>query len=120
MEKEVQDVVAGKRRTQRCGGARGLLGSDESDKEGDGEAHHLRQRLVKKRHVAGDTLDALARDPVTASFHTTYQMALIDDAEESAHLDRDEELGLEEEPGRGRHQDRSTPCRISTLPPLVC
>ncbi len=120
MEKEVQDVVAGKRRTRRRGGAGGLLGSDESDEEGDGEARHLRQRLAKKRRVAGDTLDALARDPATASFHTTYQMALVDDAEESAHLDRDEELGLEEEPGRGRHQDRSTPCRISTPPPLVC
>ena len=34
------------------------------------------------------------------SFHTTYQMAHVDDAEESAHLDQDEALGLEEEPGR--------------------
>ena len=120
LEKEVQDVIAGKRRTRRRGGAGGLLGSDESDEEGDGEACHLRQRLAKKRRVAGDTLDALVRNPATASFHTTYQMVLVDDAEESAHLDRDEELGLEEEPGRGRHQDRLTPCRISTPPPLVC
>lgn len=107
LEKEVQDVVAGKRRMRRRGGAGGLLGSDESDEEDDEEARHLRQRLAKKRRVAGDTLDALARDPATASFHSTYQMALVDDAEEFAHLDRDEELGLEEEePGQDRHQDR--------------
>ena len=94
----MQDVVAGKRRTRRRGGAGGLLGSDESDEEDDEEARALRQRLAKKRRVMGDTLDALARDPATASFHATYQMALVDDAEEFAHLDRDEELDLEEEP----------------------
>jgi len=86
-------------RTWRHGGAGGLLGSDESDQEDDEEAHHLRQRLAKKRRVAGDMLDALAHDPATASFHTTYQMARVDDAEEFAHLDQDEALGLEE-PGR--------------------
>jgi len=105
LEKEVQDVVAGKRRTRRRGGAGGLLGSDESDDEDDEEARALRQRLAKKRRVAGDTLDALAHDPATASFHATYQMALVDGAEEFAHLDRDEELQLEE-PGRDQTQDR--------------
>lgn len=103
----MQDVVAGKRRTRRRGGAGGLLGSDESDDEDDEEARTLRQRLAKKRRVEGDTLDALARNPATASFHATYQMALLDDAEEFAHLDRDEELQEdEEEPGRDRTQDR--------------
>lgn len=101
----MQDVVAGKRRTRRRGGAGGLLGSDESDDEDDEEARALRQRLAKKRRVAGDTLDALARDPATASFHATYQMALVDGAEEFAHLGRDEELELEE-PGRDQTQDR--------------
>lgn len=99
----MQDVVAGKRRTRRRGGAGGLLGSDESDEdEDDEEARALRQRLAKKRRVEGDTLDALARDPTTASFHTTYQMALVDDADEFAHLDRDQELDPEPEPGRDR------------------
>jgi MRC1-like domain len=101
----VQDVVAGKRRTRRRGGAGGLLGSDESDEdEDDEEARALRQRLAKKRRVAGDTLDALARDPVTAPFHATYQMALVDDADEFAHLDRDQELDSEPEPGRDRDE----------------
>jgi MRC1-like domain len=105
LEKEVQDVVAGKRRTRRRGGAGGLLGSDESDEEEDDEeARALRRRLAKKRRVAGDTLDALARDPATASFHATYQMALLDDAEEFAHLDRDEEIELE--PSRERDEER--------------
>lgn len=86
----MQDVVAGKKRTRRRGGAGGLLGSDDEDEsEDDEEARALRQRLAKKRRVDGDTLDALARDPATASFHATYQMALVDDAEEFAHLDRD-------------------------------
>ena len=99
----MQDVVAGKKRTRRRGGAGGLLGSDESDEdEDDEEARALRQRLAKKRRVAGDTLDALARDPVTAPFHATYQMALVDDADEFAHLDRDQELDSEPEPGRDR------------------
>ena len=102
----MQDVVAGKRRTRRRGGAGGLLGSDESDDEDDEEARALRQRLAKKRRVAGDTLDALARNPATASFHNTYQMALLDDAEEFAHLDRDEELQEDEESGQNRTQDR--------------
>jgi MRC1-like domain-containing protein len=101
LEKEVQDVVAGKRRTRRRGGAGGLLDSDESD-EDDEEARALRQRLAKKRRVEGDTLDALARDPATASFHATYQMALVDDADEFAHLDRDQEVDSEPEPGRDR------------------
>jgi hypothetical protein len=92
LEKEVQDVVAGKRRTRRRGGAGGLLGSDESDDDDDEEARALRQRLAKKRRITGDTLDELARDPAMASFHATYQMALVDDAEEFAHLDRDQEL----------------------------
>jgi MRC1-like domain len=106
IEKEVQDVVAGKRRTRRRGGAGGLLGSDESDEdEDDEEARALRQRLAKKRRVEGDTLDALARDPATASFHATYQMALVDDADEFAHLDRDQELDSEPEPGRDRGED---------------
>jgi hypothetical protein len=100
----VQDVVAGKRRTRRRGGAGGLLGSDESDEEDDEEARALRQRLAKKRRVAGDTLDALARDPATVPFHATYQMALVDDAEEFAHLDRDEEVELE--PGQERDRER--------------
>ena len=99
----MQDVVAGKKRTRRRGGAGGLLGSDESDEdEDDEEARALRQRLAKKRRVAGDTLDALARDPATASFHATYQMALVDDVDEFAHLDRDQELDSEPEPGRDR------------------
>lgn len=106
LEKEVQDVVAGKKRTRRRGGAGGLLGSDESDEdEDDEEARALRQRLAKKRRVAGDTLDALARDPVTAPFHATYQMALVDDADEFAHLDRDQELDSEPEPGQDRGED---------------
>ena len=104
LEKEVQDVVAGKRRSRRRGGAGGLLGSDESDEEDDEEARVLRRRLAKKRRVAGDTLDALAQDPATASFHATYQMALVDDEEEFAHLDRDEELELE--PGRDGERER--------------
>ena len=95
LEKEVQDVVAGKRRTRRRGGAGGLLGSDESDDDDDEEARALRQRLAKKRRITGDTLDELARDPAMASFHATYQMALVDDAEEFAHLDRDQELDTE-------------------------
>lgn len=93
LEKEVNDVVAGKRRTRRRrGGAGGLLGSDASDDESsdDEEARALRRRLAKKRRVEGDTLDALARDPATAPFHATYQMGLVDDADEFAHLDRDE------------------------------
>jgi hypothetical protein len=108
LEKEVQDVVAGKRRTRRRGGAGGLLGSDESDEEEDDEeARALRRRLAKKRRVAGDTLDALARDPATASFHATYQMALVDDAEEFAHLDRDQEVELEpgQDEERGEESD---------------
>ena len=101
----MQDVVAGKKRTRRRGGAGGLLGSDESDEdEDDEEARALRQRLAKKRRVEGDTLDALARDPVTAPFHATYQMALVDDANEFAHLDRDQELDPEPEPGQGRRE----------------
>lgn len=91
LEKEVHDVVAGKRRTRRRRGAGGLLGSDVSDDESsDDEARALRRRLAKKRRVEGDTLDALARDPTTAPFHTTYQMGLIDDADDFAHLNRDE------------------------------
>ena len=104
LEKDVQDVVAGKRRARRRGGAGGLLGSDESDEEDDEEARALRRRLAKKRRVAGDTLDALARDPATASFHTAYQVALVDDKEEFAHLDRDE--GLELEPDRDGERER--------------
>jgi hypothetical protein len=101
----VQDVVAGKKRTRRRGGAGGLLGSDESDEdEDDEEARALRQRLAKKRRVEGDTLDALARDPVTAPFHATYQMALVDDANEFAHLDRDQELDPEPESGQDRRE----------------
>ena len=88
---------------RRRAGAGGLLGSDGSeDDEDDEEARALRQRLAKKRRVAGDTLDALARDPAMASFHATYQMALVDDAEEFAHLDRDQELGSEPELDRDR------------------
>ncbi|KAI9511264.1 hypothetical protein F5148DRAFT_1146934 [Russula earlei] len=105
VEKEVQDVVAGKKRTRRHGGAGGLLGSDESDDEDDEEARALRQRLAKKRRVAGDTLDTLARDPATASFHATYQMALVDDAEEFAHLDRDQESDAV--PDRDRERSES-------------
>jgi mediator of replication checkpoint protein 1 len=96
LEKEVQDVVAGKKRTGRHRGAGGLLGSDGSDEsDDDEEARALRRRLAKKRRVEGDTLDELARNPATASFHATYQMALVDDAEEFAHLDRDEDVELE-------------------------
>ena len=81
------------------------MGSDESDEdEDDEEARALRQRLAKKRRVEGDTLDALARDPTTASFHATYQMALVDDADEFAHLDRDQELDPEPEPSRDRDE----------------
>jgi hypothetical protein len=105
LEKDVQDVVAGKRRTRRRGGAGGLLGSDESEDEEDEEARALRQRLAKKRRVAGDTLDALARDPATASFHATYHMALVDDAEEFAHLDRDQEVYPEPDRDRERGED---------------
>jgi mediator of replication checkpoint protein 1 len=103
LEKEVQDVVAGKKRTgRRRHGAGGLLGSDESDEsEDDEEARALRQRLAKRRRVEGDTLDELARNPATASFHATYQMALVDDAEEFAHLDRDQEIELDPEQGEG-------------------
>lgn len=93
LEKEMHDVVVGKRRTRRRrGGAGGLLGSDASDDESsdDEEARALRRRLAKKRRVEGDTLDALARDPATAPFHATYQMGLVDNADEFAHLDRDE------------------------------
>ena len=100
LEKEVQDVVAGKRRTRRRGGAGGLLGSDESDDDDDEEARALRQRLAKKRRITGDTLDELARDPAMASFHATYQMALVDDPEEFAHLDRDQELDTEPQQDR--------------------
>lgn len=81
------------------------MGSDESDEdEDDEEARALRQRLAKKRRVEGDTLDALARDPTTASFHATYQMALVDDADEFAHLDRDQELDPEPEPSQDRDE----------------
>jgi hypothetical protein len=92
LEKEVNEVVAGKRRTRRRrGGAGGLLGSDVSDDESsDDEARALRQRLAKKRRVEGDTLDALARDPKTVAFHATYHMGLVDDADDFAHLDRDD------------------------------
>ena len=109
LEKEVQDVVAGKRRTRRRGGAGGLLGSDESDDDDDEEARALRQRLAKKRRITGDTLDELARDPAMASFHATYQMALVDDAEEFAHLDRDQgerEGGDNEDDGQDDDSDR--------------
>jgi hypothetical protein len=100
----VQDVVAGKKRTRRRGGAGGLLGSDDEDEsEDDEEARALRQRLAKKRRVDGDTLDALARDPTTASFHATYQMALVDDAEEFAHLDRDH--GPDQDQDQDQDQD---------------
>ena len=98
LEKEVHDVVAGKRRTRRRrGGAGGLLGSDASDDESsdDEDARALRRRFAKKRRVEGDTLDALARDPATAPFHVTYQMGLVDDVDEFAHLDRDEGEGGE-------------------------
>ncbi|KAH9955546.1 hypothetical protein BC827DRAFT_870099 [Russula dissimulans] len=105
LEKEVQDVVAGKRRTRRHGGAGGLLGSDESEDEEDEEARALRQRLAKKRRVAGDTLDALARNPATASFHATYQMALVDDAEEFAHLDREQDVVPDRDRDRERGED---------------
>ncbi|KAH9059332.1 hypothetical protein EDB87DRAFT_1684730 [Lactarius vividus] len=97
LEKEVNDVVA-----------------DASDDESsdDEEARALRRRLAKKRRVEGDTLDALARDPATAPFHATYQMGLVDDADEFAHLDRDEG-GDGEGSGSGsgsgaqeKHQDR--------------
>ena len=37
--------------------------------EDDEEARALRQRLAKKRRVAGDTLDALARDPEIGRAH---------------------------------------------------
>jgi mediator of replication checkpoint protein 1 len=105
LEKEVQDVVAGKKRTGRRRGAGGLLGSDGSDEsEDDEEARALRQRLAKKRRVEGDTLDELARNPATASFHAMYQMALVDDAEEFAHLDRDEDVELEAELDRGQDE----------------
>jgi hypothetical protein len=92
LEKEVNEVVAGKRRTRRRrGGAGGLLGSDVSgDESSDDEARALRQRLAKKRRVEGDTLDALARDPKTVAFHATYHMGLVDDADDFAHLDRDD------------------------------
>ncbi|KAH9007347.1 hypothetical protein EDB86DRAFT_3070076 [Lactarius hatsudake] len=107
LEKEVNDVVAGKRRTRRRrGGAGGLLGSDASDDESsdDEEARALRRRLAKRRRVEGDTLDALARDPATAPFHATYQMGLVDDADEFAHLDRDdgEGSGVQEKTQDGR------------------
>ena len=98
----MQDVVAGKRRTRRHGGAGGLLGSDESEDEEDEEARALRQRLAKKRRVAGDTLDALARNPATVSFHATYQMALVDNAEEFAHLDREQDVDVDVVPDRDR------------------
>jgi mediator of replication checkpoint protein 1 len=111
LEKEVNDVVAGKRRTRRRrGGAGGLLGSDASDDESsdDEEARALRRRLAKKRRVEGDTLDALARDPATASFHATYQMGLLDDADDFAHLDRDvgEDDVQENNQERGGEEDR--------------
>jgi MRC1-like domain len=103
----VQDVVAGKKRTGRLRGAGGLLGSDGSDdSEDDEEARALRQRLAKRRRVEGDTLDALARNPATASFHATYQMALVDDAEEFAHLDRDQDVELDPDQGRDHEQDQ--------------
>lgn len=106
----MQDVVVGKRRTRRRrGGAGGLLGSDASDDESsDDEARALRQRLAKKRRVEGDTLDALARDPATAPFHATYQMGLLDDMEEFAHLDREDGEDGDDDDGRGvqENQDR--------------
>jgi mediator of replication checkpoint protein 1 len=110
----MQDVVVGKRRTRRRrGGAGGLLGSDASDDESsDDEAHTLRRRLAKKRRVEGDTLDALARDPATAPFHTTYQMGLVDDVDDFAHLDRDggedgddDGSGVQENQDRGEGED---------------
>lgn len=42
LEKEVQDVVAGKRRMWRCSSARGLLGSDKlGEEDNDEEARVL-------------------------------------------------------------------------------
>ena len=104
----MHDVVAGKRRTRRRRGAGGLLGSDVSDDESsDDEARALRRRLAKKRRIEGDTLDALARDPTTAPFHTTYQMGLVDDVDDFAHLDRDDgEDGDGDGSGAQENQER--------------
>ena len=108
LEKEVNEVVAGKRRTRRRrGGAGGLLGSDVSDDESsDDEARALRRRLAKKRRVDGDSLDALARDPKTVPFLASYQMGLVDDVDDFAHLDReDNEDGVQENRERGGRED---------------
>ncbi|KAI0299734.1 MRC1-like domain-containing protein [Multifurca ochricompacta] len=105
IEKEMKDVVAGRRRTRKRGGAGGLLGSDGSDEsEDDEEARVRRQRMAKKRRVVGDTLDELGRNPTTAPFHATYHTALVDDAEEFAYLDRDQ--GQSEEGGVEGGDDR--------------
>lgn len=59
---------------------------------------------MKKCCVMGDTLNALMRDPATVSFYTTYQVALVDDMKEFAHLDQNKELDLE--PGRNGEWER--------------
>ncbi|KAI0260518.1 hypothetical protein BC834DRAFT_973382 [Gloeopeniophorella convolvens] len=105
LERAVQDVVAGKRRTRARTG--GLLGSDgSSDDDDDEDARARRARVAKRRRVAGDTLDALAADPATAAFHASYASALVDGAEEFAHLARGaEELAEREEQPQPRDGD---------------
>ena len=83
------------------------MGSDVSDDESsDDEARALRRRLAKKRRVDGDSLDALARDPKTVPFLASYQMGLVDDVDDFAHLDReDNEDGDQENRERGGREE---------------
>jgi len=90
VEKYHVNAVEGKYRGKRRGGRVGLDDSGESE-EDDDDARRLRQRIHKKRRVAGDTLEELGKDEKSEAFVRGYEDDLHDDAMDYfAHLAQDE------------------------------
>ncbi|KAH7914378.1 MRC1-like domain-containing protein [Hygrophoropsis aurantiaca] len=89
LEKLHQDAVEGKLRMKRRG--RGIGFEDDSDDEDEDERNRrIRNRMYKKRKIAGDNLEALGQNEETRAFYEAYQHDLADDDNEFMHLQQED------------------------------
>uniref|UniRef100_A0A4Y9YD13 DNA replication checkpoint mediator MRC1 domain-containing protein n=1 Tax=Dentipellis fragilis TaxID=205917 RepID=A0A4Y9YD13_9AGAM len=95
-EKLARDAAAGKLRTKRH--KRHGVDLDDSDSEVEDEDDKARrQRIAKKRRIAGDNLEDLGKNEATRPFYNAYHSATADNDTDFAYLEQDQAMDEDED-----------------------
>ncbi|KAA1465988.1 hypothetical protein DENSPDRAFT_925513 [Dentipellis sp. KUC8613] len=94
-EKLARDAAGGKLRTKRH--KRHGVGLEDSDSEMEDEDDRMRrQRIAKKRRIAGDNLEDLGKNEATRAFYDAYS-ATVDVGTDFAFLEQDQAMDEDED-----------------------